>query len=286
MRNFSDTSCGENQNTHFMFNNFFFRKSCRLWHNVANMVEPEMPQMTKLCGADKMRYACRITKAIQTHTYNSQYVLLFHYNNGYASTPQCCVIRTLPVLLNSDSPTDSANTSNKMHNTGHNSVNAEYPYLGKTNKNKNSASKTHHYKTAIVQKYNYKLCNAPQHRASDTKWINRKQQVTNKHSQIFGHSRSHLKILDARRVTRIKFHYWKPKNIRCHCTKVSRPGYFAPGICAPLILGFRLVGRDEAMRFPTFRRNESASSSRVQGPWKPNSSKRPEPLTQRRSFTP
>jgi len=33
-RNFSDKSCTENQNTHFMFNNFFFRKSCRLWDNV------------------------------------------------------------------------------------------------------------------------------------------------------------------------------------------------------------------------------------------------------------
>jgi hypothetical protein len=34
MRNFSDKSCRESQNMHFMFNNFFFRKSCRLWDNV------------------------------------------------------------------------------------------------------------------------------------------------------------------------------------------------------------------------------------------------------------
>jgi len=27
MKNVSDTSCEENQNTHFMFNNFFFEKS-------------------------------------------------------------------------------------------------------------------------------------------------------------------------------------------------------------------------------------------------------------------
>jgi len=33
MRNFSDKSCTENQNTHFVNNNFFF-KSCPLWHNV------------------------------------------------------------------------------------------------------------------------------------------------------------------------------------------------------------------------------------------------------------
>ena len=35
MRNVSDKSCRENQNTHFVFCNFFFfRKSCRLWDNV------------------------------------------------------------------------------------------------------------------------------------------------------------------------------------------------------------------------------------------------------------
>jgi len=33
MKNISDNSCRENQNTHFIFNNKF-RKSCRLWDNV------------------------------------------------------------------------------------------------------------------------------------------------------------------------------------------------------------------------------------------------------------
>jgi len=33
MRNVSDKSCTENQNTHFVFSNFS-RKSCRLWDNV------------------------------------------------------------------------------------------------------------------------------------------------------------------------------------------------------------------------------------------------------------
>ena len=31
MKNFSDRIWRENQNTHFMFNNLIFRKSCRLW---------------------------------------------------------------------------------------------------------------------------------------------------------------------------------------------------------------------------------------------------------------
>jgi hypothetical protein len=35
MRNVSDKSCRENQNTHFVFGDFFFsRKACRLWDNV------------------------------------------------------------------------------------------------------------------------------------------------------------------------------------------------------------------------------------------------------------
>ena len=34
MRDVLHKRCRENQNTHFMFNNFFFRKSCRLWDNI------------------------------------------------------------------------------------------------------------------------------------------------------------------------------------------------------------------------------------------------------------
>ena len=34
MRNVSDKICRKNQNKHFMFNNLFSRKSCRLWDNV------------------------------------------------------------------------------------------------------------------------------------------------------------------------------------------------------------------------------------------------------------
>jgi len=34
MRNISDKSCRENQNIHFVFNKFFFQKSCSLWDNV------------------------------------------------------------------------------------------------------------------------------------------------------------------------------------------------------------------------------------------------------------
>jgi hypothetical protein len=34
MRNISEKSCRENQNTHFVFNNIFFRQTCRLWNNL------------------------------------------------------------------------------------------------------------------------------------------------------------------------------------------------------------------------------------------------------------
>jgi hypothetical protein len=56
------------------------------------MVQPDRPQMTIW----RMRFACWITKATDTH---SEYViLLFHDNNGYANAAQYYVIRTLPVL--------------------------------------------------------------------------------------------------------------------------------------------------------------------------------------------
>jgi len=37
MKNFSDVSCRENQNTYVRFNNIF-RKSCRFWGNVQNVL--------------------------------------------------------------------------------------------------------------------------------------------------------------------------------------------------------------------------------------------------------
>jgi len=43
----------------------------------------------------------RVTKAwLQAHIYDTQYLLLFHYNNGCTNAPQYCVTLTLPVLLN------------------------------------------------------------------------------------------------------------------------------------------------------------------------------------------
>ena len=54
MRNFSDKSCGENQNTQYVFNKFFFRKSCLYKIKCKNTVERGRPQMTIW----RMRIAC------------------------------------------------------------------------------------------------------------------------------------------------------------------------------------------------------------------------------------
>jgi hypothetical protein len=62
----------------------------RLW---TDLVGADRPQMTVW----RMRIACWIPKATNTH---SEYViLLFHFNNGYANTPQRYVIRPLPVVF-------------------------------------------------------------------------------------------------------------------------------------------------------------------------------------------
>jgi len=46
MKNVSEKSCGENQNTNFMSNIFFSRKSCRYEIMRSNTVERGRPQMT------------------------------------------------------------------------------------------------------------------------------------------------------------------------------------------------------------------------------------------------
>jgi hypothetical protein len=97
MRNVSDKSCRENQNTHFVFSNFpspFHPPptptACRLWNNVENTVQPYRPQMTIW----RMRVACCETKATNTH---SEYVTLiaFPLQQWYSNAPQYYVIPAL-----------------------------------------------------------------------------------------------------------------------------------------------------------------------------------------------
>ena len=66
MRNVSEKSCRENQNTHFMYYAFFFRKSCFYEIMWKNIIELDKPQMT-IWG---MCIACWLPKATNTHSYN------------------------------------------------------------------------------------------------------------------------------------------------------------------------------------------------------------------------
>jgi hypothetical protein len=96
MRNVSDRSCTENQNTYFVFRNFFFLlKSYLLWDNVE-----------KCCRAgqttdDNMAHAHGMLDTYKTTNTHSGCVILFafHYNNGWKNVPQCYVIRILSVFL-------------------------------------------------------------------------------------------------------------------------------------------------------------------------------------------
>jgi hypothetical protein len=64
MRNISDKCCRENQNTHFVLNNFFPEN--RAVHEIMrkSIVELGSPQMTIRC----MSFACWIAKATHTHS--------------------------------------------------------------------------------------------------------------------------------------------------------------------------------------------------------------------------
>jgi hypothetical protein len=94
MRNISDKFV-EKIKTHFMFEDFFFRKSCHLWDYVQKYGRDR--QTTDDNIMRRMRIACWKTKA--THTQNIKYLLLFHSNNGYANAIQCYVYKHTACLF-------------------------------------------------------------------------------------------------------------------------------------------------------------------------------------------
>jgi len=96
MRNVSDKSCRENQNTHWMFNKFFFSKN-RFIYEITRKYAAETDRPWTIIW--RMRTVCWITKAKDTHSEYVILILLFYSNNGYENTPQCCVTHTLLVLL-------------------------------------------------------------------------------------------------------------------------------------------------------------------------------------------
>ena len=66
MTNILDKGCRENQNTRFLFNNFFSENRAVYEIMSKNVVEPERPQMATW----RMRVACWITNARDTHIQN------------------------------------------------------------------------------------------------------------------------------------------------------------------------------------------------------------------------
>ena len=90
----SQTEDVEEIETHFMFNNFFPRKSYRLWDNVETSVEWGRPQMTIW----RMRIACWIPKATNTH---SEYVILiFALQQRLHERASWLIYTCISVLLN------------------------------------------------------------------------------------------------------------------------------------------------------------------------------------------
>ena len=92
MKNVTDKSCRKNQNTHFMFNNFFF--NCAVYGITRkNIAELDLPEMTIW----RMHIACWIPKATNTP---SEYVIITAIpRQQWLHAPQCYVICALPVML-------------------------------------------------------------------------------------------------------------------------------------------------------------------------------------------
>ena len=74
LKNTSDKICRENQNAHYMFSNFFFRKSCRLWDNLEKYGRAVRTTNDNIIW--RMRVACWITKAADTH---SECVIIIYF---------------------------------------------------------------------------------------------------------------------------------------------------------------------------------------------------------------
>jgi hypothetical protein len=87
IRNVAYKSCSENQNTHFIFNNYFSRQMCRLWNNVENYGTARQTTEHKMIR--RVRFECWVIKATEIH---SEHFLLLRNKNGYVKAPHCYVL--------------------------------------------------------------------------------------------------------------------------------------------------------------------------------------------------
>ena len=76
----------ENQNTHFMSDNFFFENSAVYRIMWKYIVEPERPQIKIKHGACSSH---GVYLRLQAHTQNIQHLLLFHHNYGHTKALHC-----------------------------------------------------------------------------------------------------------------------------------------------------------------------------------------------------
>jgi len=112
MRNVSDRSCTENQNTHFVFSDFFFENRTVYEIMWKNIVERGRPQMTVW----RMRNPCWIPKATNTNSdyvalpqkwQHENYLVLFKSNLAVLMELYCRVkavlpgVKTVPMQLRS-----------------------------------------------------------------------------------------------------------------------------------------------------------------------------------------
>ena len=98
MRNVSDNSCRENQNTHFLFSNLFFPKIMPFMRKCGkNILERGRTQMTVW----RMRIVCWITKTTHTHKHKQicNTYCFFHCSNFGTNATQICFISLFLVLL-------------------------------------------------------------------------------------------------------------------------------------------------------------------------------------------
>ena len=87
MRNVLDKSCRENQNTHFIFNNFFSNNRTIYEIMSKNVVEPKGPQMTSQYGAYVLH--ARLAKlhlCMRTHTPTHSGIYMHAYMHTQTNT--------------------------------------------------------------------------------------------------------------------------------------------------------------------------------------------------------
>ena len=77
IRDISDISCRDNPNTHFLVNNFFFRKSRRLWDNVEKY--RTVGQVTDANIIWRKRFPCWTPTTRETH---SEYVIIYWFSTA------------------------------------------------------------------------------------------------------------------------------------------------------------------------------------------------------------